>query len=289
MQSFQSKVWLLTRYIPHSWVLSTRVHGLESMNRTVFDPAKSTTYSDMEGHSFHVLYGDGSYAFGSVGQDTMDIGGATVDKQAIGLPNFLHYSLILDMDCDGIIGLGSSNNSRIEPERQMSFLENVSEDLEEPVFTAQLKPGAPGSYEFGRVDPSKHNGPLIEVPVDFSRGHWEIPTSMFMVGDDSSFKNIQTINENGTHTAVVDTGTTMMLVNQQITDAYYAQVEGAFLSGFAGGYVFPCNTTLPPLHLALGASHFVRIPGPLLNFREVARLRPTGERSEYPPVSISPY
>lgn len=265
------------------------MNGAKSMNRTVFDPAKSTTYSDMEGHFFHVLYGDGSYAYGSVGQDTVDIGGATVDKQAIGLPNVLDDSLILDMDSDGIIGLGSGNNSRIEPERQMSFFENVSEDLEEPVFTAQLKPGAPGSYEFGRVDASKHNGPLIEVPADFSRGHWEIPTSMFMVGDDSSFKNIQTISENGTHTAVVDTGTTIMLVNEQITDAYYRQVEGVFLSGMVGGYAFPCNTTLPPLHLALGASHFVRIPGPLLNFREVARLQPTGERSEYSPRFQFPY
>ena len=257
------------------------MNNAETVNRTLFDPRNSTTYSDIDGSSFQVLYGDGSYAYGYVGQDTMDIGGATVDKQAFGLPNLLHESLILDPDSDGIVGLGSSNLSRIKPDRQKSFFENVAEELEEPVFTAQFKPDAPGSYEFGRIDPAKHSGPLIEVPVETSKSRWEIQTRMFMIGDDPSFKNVQTVNKNGTHTALVDTGTTIMLINDQITDAYYEQVEGAVMSRSAGGYVFPCNATLPTLHLALGEFHFVRIPGTLLNYRELGYRRDTGEPSEY--------
>jgi hypothetical protein len=36
--------------------------------------------------------------------------------------------------------------------------------LTEPVFTADLKAGAAGSYDFGFVDPDKYNGDIAYVP-----------------------------------------------------------------------------------------------------------------------------
>lgn len=153
----------------------------------------------------------------------------------------------------------------MKPEKQTTFLENIAPDLQEPVFTAQLKAQAPGTYEFGTVDKRKFTGDIVDVPVDNSRGFWEIKSSLFRVGDDG---NILTV-ENGVTTAIADTGTTLMLVNKEIVDAYYAKVEGAELSPNAGGFIFPCSSTLPDLWVSLGDTHLARVSGSLLNFAVV--------------------
>ncbi|OJD19479.1 hypothetical protein AJ78_00547 [Emergomyces pasteurianus Ep9510] len=248
-----------------TWVYNTKLDPSVSAGHSVFDPTKSDTFQLLEGSTFNITYGDTSFARGGVGLDTIDIGGATVQSQAFGLPSEISDSFRSEEASDGMVGLAFSTINTMKPEQRTTFLESLAPDLEEPVFTAQLKAQAPGSYEFGTVDQAKFSGDMIDIPVDNSRGFWEIKSSMFMVGDDETPSTISS----GVTTAIADTGTTLMLVNQEIVDAYYAKVEGAQMSVNAGGYIYPCNSELPDLWVSLGDSHMGRIPGSLINFATV--------------------
>lgn len=240
--------------------------------RHVFDPQKSNTFKDIDGSTFNISYGDQSFALGTVGKDTIDIGGATVENQGIGLPNDVSDSFAEDMISDGLVGLAFTSINTMLPKQQTTFFDNVAPDLDEPVLTAQLKSGAVGSYEFGIVDNSKFLGDLVKVPVDASNGFWQINSGQFAVGDGA-----QTTVTKGVKTAIADTGTSLMLINDEIVQAYYEKVEGSLFTAETGGFIYPCATKLPDLYVAVGESHLAKIPGSVVNFATVGTNTTTGE------------
>ena len=63
---------------PNRWVFNTQLPSSSQSGHTIYDPTKSTTAAALTGSTFNISYGDGSFAVGSVGTDTVDIGGATV-------------------------------------------------------------------------------------------------------------------------------------------------------------------------------------------------------------------
>lgn len=72
-----------------------------------------------------------------------------------------------------------------------------------------------------------------------------------------------------THEAIVDTGTTLLLVPDDIAAAYYAQIPGAANAAqTSGGYVFPCSET-PPSYTAVIGSYQAVVPGSFINFSPV--------------------
>lgn len=228
----------------------------------------------MEGSFFNITYGDASFAFGDVGIDTVDIGGATVIKQAIGLPKEVSSSFIQDEASDGLVGLGFDRLNTITPRPQKSFLSNLAANLDEPVFAAQLKKGAPGTYEFGNIDKTKFVGDLIKIAVDHSRGFWEFKSTMFKIGNDTQIRTL-TKKESS---AIADTGTTLMLLDDEVVKQYYKQVQDSSLSAEAGGYIFPCDTSLPNLFVSLADTHFARVSGDLMSFAPVGTSPKTGKK-----------
>lgn len=66
-----------------------------------------------------------------------------------------------------------------------------------------------------------------------------------------------------------------MLAPGQYVDDYYKQVKGAKNDKTSGGYVFPCKTQLPALHLGFG-NYTAHISDVLLNFGPVDQNDPTG-------------
>ena len=226
----------------------------------------------MQGSTFNITYGDSSFALGPVGADTVDIGGSTVKQQAIGLPNVVADSFVTDSASNGLVGLAFSQLNTVKPQQQKTFFDNVIADLSQPVFTAQLKGGQVGAYEFGRIDTTAFTGNLATVPVDSSRGFWEVPSAAAAV-------NGQQINiANGK--AIVDTGTSLMLVGDQMLIGYWNQVPNAQLSQAVGGVIFPCNSQLPDLQVQIGDSYVATIPGDGLNFSNVGKDN-TGTSCEY--------
>lgn len=242
----------------------------------MFDPSRSSTFKVMDNAQFQISYGDSSYAAGIVGTDTVNIGGVTVENQAIGIPIELSPSLLEDHASNGLVGLGFKSLSTIEPKKQPTFFGNVVPTLDEPVLTAALRSDGIGEYEFGMIDHQKYSGQMANITVDNSNGYWEFPSTRFSVGR----KDMQEIKK--APTAIADTGTSLMLVSPEVVEAYYAQVDGATFANQAGGYVYPCKAELPDLSIAVGHTMAV-IPGSMINFSTFGSHKSNGAECKFPP------
>ena len=62
--------------------------------------------------------------------------------------------------------------------------------------------------------------------------------------------------------AIIDTGTTFLLMQQPYCDAYYAQAPSV-VNDPEYGYIYPCKETLPDFTLAIG-TYKTKIPGLLM-------------------------
>ena len=246
------------------WVFNTQLTGQETSGHQVFDPTQSSTFKMIQGATFSIQYGDGSGASGNVGTDVVDIGGVVVENQAVQLATQISQSFVDDVQNNGLLGLAFSQLNTVKPQQQNTFFENVAPSLAEPLFTADLRANSPGAYEFGRIDTTKFTGDMAWIPVNTTQGFWQFSTSGFSVGSDSG--NLQST---ATGQAIADTGTTLMIVSQEISDGYYSQVQGAQNDGRVGGVTFPCNTALPDLFVDVGGIYTARIKGEDINFARV--------------------
>ncbi|KAK5078354.1 hypothetical protein LTR64_003235 [Lithohypha guttulata] len=251
-----------------TWVFNTGLPARSQQGHTVFDPSKSSTFKLLEGETFNISYGDGSTASGPVGTDSFDVGGSTVDVQAIGVPNIVSQSFVTDSASNGLVGLAFSKLNTVSPTAQKTFFDNVIAELSQPVFTAQLRGDAAGSYEFGHIDTSSFTGELNVIPIDSSRGFWEFDST-------SAIVNNKAVQIQGGK-AIADTGTSLMLVTDDLLTAYWNEVEGATLNQQVGGVIFPCNAQLPDLQVAIG-NKMATVAGANFNFAAIGTDTTSGE------------
>ncbi|KAL1986983.1 hypothetical protein VTN96DRAFT_5139 [Rasamsonia emersonii] len=254
------------------WVFNTQLSKAAQQGHTIYDPAKSQTFKQIEGATFNITYGDGSSASGNVGTDTVNIGGATVENQAVELATEVSQSFIEDTSSNGLVGLAFSKLNTVQPQQQKTFFDNIASSLDEPVMTASLKAGGVGTYEFGRIDQTKFTGQLANVSVDNSNGFWQFNSAQFAVGD-GQLQDIRIAP-----TAIADTGTSLMLVSPEVAEAYYSQVQGAVFANQAGGFIFPCDAQLPTLSIAVGDDNLATVPGAVGSFSEIGTNTTNGQK-----------
>ncbi|EHA47907.1 aspergillopepsin-F [Pyricularia oryzae 70-15] len=228
------------------WIFSTMLPQNVQAGHTNFDPAKSTTFKQAQGLSFKIRYGDGSGASGVIGTETVDIGGVTVTGQAVEMATQVSGSFVKDTANNGLVGLAYSKLNTVSPVPQQTFFDNVMPSLAEPLFTADLRKGAVGAYEFGRIDNSKFTGEMKFIPVNTTRGFWQFSSEKFQVG------NGQVKQGTKGGQAIADTGTTLILANPTTVQGYYSQVPGAVNDQQVGGITIPCDAKLPDLMLDVG-------------------------------------
>lgn len=253
------------------WVFNTQLAAKQRTGHTVYDPKRSSTFRLLQGHTFSITYGDGSGASGNVGTDTVSIGGVSVAEQAIELATRVSASFISDTNSNGLVGLGFSILNTVQPNKQRTFFDNVLPSLAAPVFTADLRQDEVGAYEFGAIDASRFQGDLTWAPIDTSNGFWEFSSTKFSVGEG------QVLNALGGN-AIADTGTTLILVNPAVVNAYYGQVAGAVNNATVGGITFPCDAVLPDLFVDVGGLYMARVEGKFINFATVDDNSKTGPR-----------
>ncbi|TFB02994.1 Aspartic protease pep1 [Trichoderma ghanense] len=245
------------------WVFNTAMDPSLTAGHTLYDPTKSKTFKQIQGAQFLVQYGDGSGAEGVVGTDVVDVGGAVFDAQAVEIATAVTQQFVDDQQNDGLMGLAFSKLNTVQPQQQKTFLDNVQSSLAEPVFTADLKKGQPGTYTFGAVDASAFQGDLTWVDVDNSQGFWQFSSESFAVDGGAT----QQATAGGQ--AIADTGTTLLLADPIIVQGYYSKVQGAQNDSQAGGFTVPCDAQLPDLDLDVGGKYVARISGSDLNFAPV--------------------
>ncbi|KAF2708871.1 acid protease [Pleomassaria siparia CBS 279.74] len=254
------------------WMFSTDLPQASIAGHSAYDASKSTTFKAMTGSKFTISYGDGSGAAGTVGTDVVNIGGVSVDNQTIELANAVSQSFIQDTNTDGLVGLAFSKlntvNDGTKKTPQKTFFDNVMPNLDLPVFTADLDPDGTGVYEFGKIDQTKFVGQMAWIPVNASSGFWQFDSTKFAVG------GVEMTNKAGSK-AIADTGTSLLLVDQEVADTYYSKVQGAQNNAQVGGYIYPCGATLPDMAVAIGSSYMATIPGNQITFAAVDKANTT--------------
>lgn len=70
------------------------------------------------------------------------------------------------------------------------------------------------------------------------------------------------------HQAIADTGTTLMLMSDEVVAAYYAQIPSAQNNQQVGGFVFDCTENLPSFTAIIGGYQAL-VPGDIIKFAPV--------------------
>lgn len=244
------------------WVFNQQLSAASTAGHQVFDSTKSTTFKAITGATFSISYGDGSGAAGNVGTDVVNIGGATVTGQAIEMATAVSASFVSDTGSNGLVGLAFSKLNTVKPTQQKTFFDNAMATLAEPVFTADLRHNANGAYEFGNIDATKFNGTMQWAPVNTTQGFWQFSSQKFAVAGGA-------VMSVAGGQAIADTGTTLMLANPAIVNAYYSTVTGAVNNATVGGVTFPCNAVLPDMQFDVGGAYMATVRGDDINFAPV--------------------
>ncbi|KAI0452992.1 aspartic peptidase domain-containing protein [Xylaria acuta] len=244
------------------WVFNTQLSAAATQGHALYDPSSSATFKLVQDAQFQIQYGDGSGAEGVVGTDVVNIGGAEVQAQAVELATAVTQSFVDDIATDGLLGLAFSSINTVQPQQQKTFFDNIMSSLAEPLFTADLRPAANGAYEFGRIDTTKFTGDMTFVDIDNSQGFWQFTSDSFAVDGGKAQTSV------AGNQAIADTGTTLLLADPAVAEAYYAQVQGAQNDQQQGGFTIPCDATLPDLQLAVGDA-MATVKGADLSFAPV--------------------
>ncbi|EGZ78308.1 endothiapepsin precursor [Neurospora tetrasperma FGSC 2509] len=249
------------------WVFSSETPAKQRNGQKIYNMTQSTTAELVDGHVWRISYGDGSSSSGNVYTDKVSIGGVEVDKQAVEIATDVSDSFTNDAASSGLVGLAFDSINQVKPRKQKTFFGNAIDDLAMPLFSANLNKAEPGNYNFGFLDQEEFVGPISFVDVNATRGFWEFEASGYTLpaSNFTEFNNKTGVFQSLTHTAIADTGTTLLMLPQPIVEDYYGQVAKARSDNAYGGYVFPCNADLPDLILHIG-SYKARLTGDLIKY-----------------------
>ncbi|GAM42087.1 aspergillopepsin [Talaromyces pinophilus] len=238
-------------------------------NITLYDPDKSYTAEYLDGYSFDIIYGNGDTetegdieCSGDVFKDIVTIGGVTAYSQAV--ESIVNYTAgFATLGATGIVGMALSKNNTVKPVKQKTFFDSIKNELEKPLFVADLYLKADSHLDFGYLNKSLIEGPVTWADVDTDdsqQGWWSITIDAYQVGSEKAVE--------GAFQTIVDTGTTNLLFQPDIVGAYYDQVPGSVNSTEFAAFLIPCDAKLPDFTVTISGRPFT-IPGSLLNLEAI--------------------
>lgn len=181
----------------YSYVLGPDISPEKTQGRTIFNRRNFRELPDV---NFRLEYQGGDWATGNSGLSPVGIGGVLLPNEMINVATDVRNPQL----ADGLIGMSvgrllvgarAPSNTQIgclrflrETEGQKpepnQFLENLMRSLERPVFAANLRAGAPSSYQFGFFNREKfQKGRNAIVRVDPSGGQWQFESPGVVVGN----------------------------------------------------------------------------------------------------------
>jgi hypothetical protein len=220
-----------------TWVPSTACDNCSDQHQRLGKKISSSFRGSQK--PFSITYGTGSVS-GILAQDRLMIAGLKLSNHTIGLAH-KESSDFSDpsVPFDGLMGLAQQKlaNSRSPTPIDALYAARL---VSAPVMGYHLARAADsnndGEVTFGGVDASKFKGQLVEVPNVSTQGFWEIKLDGVKFGG----KTIASLSKG--RTAILDTGTTLIVAPQADADAVHRAIPGAKSDG-QGGYTIPCTTT----------------------------------------------
>ncbi|KAI8597926.1 aspartic peptidase domain-containing protein [Dissophora ornata] len=206
---------------------------------TQFDASKSTTAKDL--HFANLLgYGSGNVTV-EFYKDNINIGGYKV-RQEFGVADDTSA-----IGVEGIIGFGPIDLAEVENNKHQTYnvptpMDNLysSHQISTEVVGVDFKPiyngaqqVANGEIDIGGIDHSKYKGKLNYVPITKTspaKYYWGVDITRISFGN-----HVATTGGAG----IVDTGTTLILLQQNILSNVFSEVPGAAFDNNSGLYAIP--------------------------------------------------
>ncbi|KAF5353146.1 hypothetical protein D9758_008755 [Tetrapyrgos nigripes] len=225
------------------WLADKDCSGCNNIPR--FDYSASSTFKNTS-VPFSIKYGSGAAA-GTLGQDTVQMAGFSVESQVFAVCNQISDGL-LDDPVSGLLGLGFET---IAASKAPPFWESLVKNgaWDQPLMSFQLtrmqnvssatELEAGGTFTMGFTDSSLFTGDIDynNIP-DGMETYWiQQMSSLTSQGSSISLST-------ATQYAAIDTGTTLVGGPSSVISQIFAQVEGAqpATGNYEGYYTFPCDT-----------------------------------------------
>ncbi|KAG8907346.1 Type I transmembrane sorting receptor [Tulasnella sp. 403] len=238
----------------------------------LFNTSQSSTFKTDQ-FPFRIEYADGSGAIGEVSalhllwsymvqcipkvaHDTVSVAGLSVDNQTFGAI-FNTYGGFASTPSAGLLGLGFEANSVAGTPFFLGLV--AQQKLASNVFSMYFaRHGVNGSELcLGCVDSAKYDGSIQYFPLDSAATngtlyYWNTVSSGI------SYAGAAPI---GNFSAVFDSGTTAIIVPEEVANAFYKQIPGsAPVLSYDGQWSYPCSATLSPIAFHFGNASFTVDP-----------------------------
>ncbi|KDQ50162.1 hypothetical protein JAAARDRAFT_186508 [Jaapia argillacea MUCL 33604] len=217
---------------------------------TIYDPKKSSTSSDAH-KTFQLQYGDGSSVEGEQYNEAVSIAGLTATSQRLGAAT--QYSNGFSKDqfpADGLLGMAfqSISDYNASPVFQSFTSQNQASS---PIFAFKLADSGSELY-VGGTNSRLYSGSITYTPVT-QQAYWQV--------------NMENVSVNGKKpvgqiSAVIDTGTTLVLGDKVNVRALYAAIprsKDASATFGEGFYTVPCDA-VPTVSLTFSGKSFAISP-----------------------------
>lgn len=208
------------------WVMGPKITSAAK----TYDPADSSTATEMSGASWTISYGDGSSSSGTVYKDKVTIGNLSVADQAVEVATTVSEEFTQDSAMSGLVGLAMSSLNTVKPTAQKTWFDNIKASLSSEVFTANLNHEKDGTYNFGYLDDSEYTGTIYYADLITGSeygGYWTIAASGYAVGNGTSTTSSSGSTSTGSGTSS-STGSSS-------TGGYGSGSYGGGASGYGGG------------------------------------------------------
>ncbi|KAL8348898.1 hypothetical protein RB601_002192 [Gaeumannomyces tritici] len=239
------------------WVMSSDTPSKQRTTHAIYRPGRSSTARRVSRTTWNIGYGDGSGAGGIVYRDKVSLGRASFARQTVQGAQWVSDMFTRDVHISGIMGMGMSSGSTVRPSPAKTFMDNMRPSLRQPLFTANLKKGKAGNFNFGYVNRAEYTGGIAYSAASRSSIYWEITVDGYQLAPDAYQRR--------PWRAIVDTGTTLLLLPDAMVRAYYAKVPGTRYDAGYAAFVFPCNARLPDFRFGIGGYRGL-VPGRYINY-----------------------
>lgn len=205
--------------------------------------AKSSTFTPLLNLTFNAEYADGGVVNGYLAQDSLNFGaGVIVSNQSFGLATDVS-DYWKSLGVDGLMGLGPDSLSSFPPpNNQGVFTQLVNcNALSQPVIGIALTKASvnsSGEFSFGRVNEKWIRGGASAIL-------WKNVTSQNFWGTELTGIYVDGHNvmaSDDPPRAIVDTGTSLMLVSEKAAAGIHSRIPGAVMDFSNGIWRLPCST-----------------------------------------------
>ncbi|EPQ52745.1 acid protease [Gloeophyllum trabeum ATCC 11539] len=222
-------------------------------NHTFLGSQSSSSFKDT-GNPFQVTYGSGAVA-GNIVTDNINVAGLALNAHTFGVATQETQDFSSDqVPFDGLMGLAQSTLSE---QKTLTPVESLAK--------AGLINDAITSYKISRLADQKNDGEITFGGIDETKIDASTLTTFDNVNTQGFWEGaMDSITADGKdlgltgRTAILDTGTTLIIAPPQDATAVHQAIPGAKSDG-QGGFTIPCTTTTS-LALSFGGTSFAIDP-----------------------------